>query len=69
MEAAPQKRRAIQKSGNHEAVGESSRPLLEKVDTFPFPRKHVGVECVCISSFEDRLNRSIEEVELSLFYC
>ena len=63
MEAAPQKRRAIQKSRNHEAVGESSRPLLEKVDTFPFPRKHVGEECVCMSSFEDRLNRSIEEAE------
>lgn len=65
MEAAPQKRRAIQKSRNHEAVGESSRPLLEKVDTFPFPRKHVGEERVCMSSFEDRLNRSIEEAESS----
>jgi len=65
VEAAPQKRRAIQKSRNHEAVGESSHPVLEKVDTFPFPRKHVGEECVCMSSFEDRLNRSIEEAESS----
>jgi len=30
VEAAPQKRRAIQKSRNHEAVGESSHPVLEK---------------------------------------
>lgn len=65
VEAAPQKRRAIQKSRNQEAVGESSYPVLEKVDTFPFPRKHVGEECVCMSSFEDRLNRSIEDAESS----
>ncbi|KAH9289517.1 hypothetical protein KI387_033634, partial [Taxus chinensis] len=62
-EAASQKRRNVQMFRYQEAAAESTLHVWEMVDRPPFPRNLVGEECVHMSSYEDRINLSVEEAE------
>eukprot|EP01018_Ginkgo_biloba_P022044 Gb_03014 [translate_table: standard] len=53
--AAPKKRFTQKLCSRQGAVAESALSMLEKVDTIPYPRKHMGKESAYMSLFRDRI--------------